>query len=214
MKIAIFSESLADDTAVQILVEGLVGGPIERIGIPWLKTRGWPSLLDVLPKVMLHFHYQTDVRGLIVVADSDRSPLHRQLTASSPACAEKCRLCHLRNAVAETRKRLVPIPGRAALGVAVGLAIPSIEAWYRCGLDNQVSEATWSRAIESGDFPYDTKRLKRILYGSNLATISLALRVANEQSRRLVAENRLTLLEQLFPVGFGSLAEEVRTWRS
>jgi hypothetical protein len=34
-----------------------------------------------------------------------------------------------------------------------------------------------------------------------------------ENARKIVAETRLTLLEQLFPIGFGSLAAEIRSWR-
>jgi hypothetical protein len=41
----------------------------------------------------------------------------------------------------------------------------------------------------------------------------MALEKAIEQSRRL-AGGELPRLEKLFPIGFGSLAEEVRRWIS
>jgi hypothetical protein len=213
MKIAIFSEASADDAAIQNYVAGLLGKPIDAIGVPWLRTRGWPSILDVLPKVVQYLHYQTDTRGLVVVADSDLSPVHQQLPEHGAVCAERCRYCRLWKAVAETRSRLGEVPGRVALGVAIGIAIPSIEAWYRCGLDHHVSEAAWTRALESGIFPYDTKRLKRTIYDTERPTLARAMEKAVEHSRRLVDADGLSRLEESFPVGFGGLAVEVRSWR-
>ena len=214
MKIAILSESSADDAAVRNLVEGLIGTPIEPIGIPWLRTRGWPSILDVLPKVMQYLHYQTEARGLIAVADSDQSPLHRQLSEPASACAEKCRVCLFLNAIARTNKRLSALAGRTTLGVAVGLAVPSIEAWYCCGLDHQVNEAAWKRALDSAEYPYNTQQLKRTIYGTDRPSLEMSLRSATRQSRRLVDGGQLPHLERLFPIGFGSLGAEVRSWLS
>ena len=214
MKIAILSESLADDTAIRILVEGLVGSQIECIGIPWLKTRGWPSILNVLPKVIQYIHYETDVCGLVVVADSDHSPLHCQVFEQGSLCKDKCRMCRMLNTVAETKSRLAAVPGRSPLGVAVGVAIPSIEAWYRCGLDHQVNEAVWKRALESGELPYDTRRLKRTIYGTDRPSLATVLQTAIDHSRRLVNAGELSRLEQHFPIGFGSLANDVRSWLS
>ena len=98
MEIAVLSESAVDDVAVRILVEAMIEKPIEWQGIPWLKTRGWPSILDILPKAIQYFHYKTDVRGIVIVADSDRSPLHCPETVEPFVCDEKCRLCRLRKA--------------------------------------------------------------------------------------------------------------------
>jgi hypothetical protein len=214
MKIVVLSESPVDEAAIEILIEGLVAAPLQPIGVPWLKTRGWPSLLDVLPKVVQYVHYQTDARGLVVVADSDHSPLHRSSSDPAMVCQDKCRMCHLHQAAAQAKDRLAPVPGRPDLGIAVGIAVPSIEAWYRCGLDHQVGEVVWGRALESGEFPYDRRRLKQVVYGTRQPTIALGLRIAVEQSRRVVDHGELERLEQLFPIGFGSLAAEVRSWRS
>jgi len=86
MKVAIYGESPADEAALRILVDGLLGAPTEAIGFPWLKSRGWPSILQNLPKVLQYLHYQTDAQGLVVVVDSNRSPLPNQpLTSLSLA---------------------------------------------------------------------------------------------------------------------------------
>ncbi len=67
-------------------------------------------------------------------------------------------------------------------------------------------------ALESGEYPYDTRRLKCTVYGTDHPGITVALRSAIEHSRRLVDGGELPRLERLFPVGFGSLANEVRNW--
>jgi hypothetical protein len=212
MKIAILSESPADDVAVLALAEGLTGATIEPVGIPWLRTRGWPSIRDVLPKVMQYLYYQTDARGLILVADSDRSPVHGRPAEPGLVCAEKCRMCLFLKAIARANNQLSAVAGRAALKVAIGLAIPSIEAWNCCGLDPQVNEAAWKRALDSGEYPYDSKQLKRTIHGTDRPSLEILLRTATKQSQRLVDGGQLPLLEKLFPIGFGSLATEVRSW--
>jgi hypothetical protein len=110
--------------------------------------------------------------------------------------------------------RLPGIVGRTGLRVAVGLAIPSIEAWYLCGSDHQVNEAAWNMALESGHFRYDNQRLKQSVYGTVHPSLEAARQMAVDKSRRLVEGDGLHRLEELFPIGFGSLAEEVRRWRS
>lgn len=214
MKVVIFSESSVDETAIRNLIQGLLGGDVDCPTVPWLKTRGWPSVLEVLPKVVQYTYYETDARGLAVVVDSDHTPLHRQVHDQTLICHEKCRMCRLRSAVRETQKHLTSVPERGPLGVAIGLAVPAIEAWYRCGVDHGVNEAAWSRALDSGDYPYDTRRLKQAVYGTDRPTIVTALQAAAEQTRRLVDQNELSRLHQNFPLGFGILAEEVRSWRS
>lgn len=214
MKIAILSESPADDEAVHILIEGVAGLPLERIAVPWLKTRGWPSLRDVLPKVVQYVYYETDARGLVVMADSDRTPIHRGGPDCAAACDAKCRMCKLQEVAGRARSHLTAVPGRIALEVAIGLAIPSIEAWYRCGIDHQVSEAAWDRALQHDEYPYDSRRLKLAVYRTDRPTIEAAKRSAVAEARRLVDSGELPRLERLFPTGFGSLANNVRSWSS
>ena len=101
---------------------------------------------------------------------------------------------------------------RAALRfkVAVGIAVPAVEAWYRCGLDPHVTEAAWIASLPSGPFPYTTRSLKEDVYGTSRLSLELETRCATKEARRL-AQN-LQLLEQCFPTGFGALTRDVRSW--
>jgi hypothetical protein len=76
MKVAVLSESAADEAAVVILLEGILGQTAAPERIP-IRARGWPAVLNQLPPTMKHLQYRTDVLGLAVIADSNRSPAHR-----------------------------------------------------------------------------------------------------------------------------------------
>jgi len=212
MKVAVYGESPADEAALRILVDALIGTPTEHIGFPWLKSRGWPSILQNLPKVVQHLHYQTDAQGLVVVVDSDKSELPPQPLRKLGDNDDRSRICRLERELCLVRTRLAAVPQRSEMKMAIGSAVPTIEAWYRCGLDAHVNEAAWIRALESNEYTYDASRLKRDVYGTDRPSLELATEVAVRQAQRLVDEGRLGLLEQLFPIGFGSLADVIRSW--
>ena len=52
MKIAIFGESPADEEAIAILIEAILGSPIERPSLPTLRARGYTQMGAELPRVM------------------------------------------------------------------------------------------------------------------------------------------------------------------
>ncbi len=87
MKVAILSESSADEAAVRVLVDALIGGATEVPARPRLQSRGWPGLMNVLPTIIGHLHYRTDCEALVVVCDSDQAPLHRAEVAIARATA-------------------------------------------------------------------------------------------------------------------------------
>jgi hypothetical protein len=95
--------------------------------------------------------------------------------------------------------------GRTPLRVAIGLAVPAIEAWYRCGLDPQVTEAGWAAHAAA----YTRNTLKQAVYGMERPSLELETQRAVEAAQRLAGN--LPMLEQLFP-GFRTLAEGVRGW--
>jgi hypothetical protein len=74
---------------------------------------------------------------------------------------EKCRLCQLRQLAAKTQAQLKSRAGRGVLHLALGLAVPCIEAWLCCGIDAHVTEAAWLVGQQSRKPPYDPKRLKQ-----------------------------------------------------
>ena len=76
MKVAVLSESPADEAAIRILVEGLLGRTIEPPPMPPIRSRGHDAVVASLPTVLKHLHYRTDAEALVVVLDSDRSPVH------------------------------------------------------------------------------------------------------------------------------------------
>jgi len=196
--------------AVRLLIEALLGRPTQPIALPEPKSRGWPSVGQTLPEVINNLHYHTDAEALVVVVDSDKSPVHQRAHEQPGGVERRCRWCQLHEAIEQRQTNLRPRQGRAPLSIAIGLAVPEIEAWYRCGLDARVTEAAWVQALQSGNFPYSNKSLKRDVYGTDRPSLALATRRAKEEAHRL-AQN-LDMLEKLFPNGFGALARDVRTW--
>jgi len=214
MKVAILSESEADEAAIRILADGVLGrrtepplGPAFR-----MRGRGWPTVLNVLPAVLAHLHYRSDADGLIVVVDSDLSPIHAQSHKEPGQADMSCRLCQVAEAVAVTRDRLRPVPGRAPLRLAVGLAVPQIEAWYLVGIDPHMNEATWTSGQQFGTFIVRRETLKRKAYGTDRPSLEMETERARQHIERIVRDGHLPLLESLFPGGFGALANDLRGW--
>ena len=205
MKIAVVSESSSDEAAVKILVDAIVGSESEIVA---RRTRpnGWPQVLHLLPNIITGLHYGTNVDALVVVVDSDETPVHQNSHESLHAENPECRLCLLRTAVATALARVRPLPNRTNLKTAVGLAVPAIEAWYRCGVDSHVNEVAWNRKLMGEDVGYDKLSLKKDTYGSYRPKTSAAIAAAKH-----LATN-LEILERLFPNGFGSLLRDVRSW--
>ena len=211
MKLAVFSESSADEAAVRILTEGVLGRQTTSISGPPIRARGWPSVRGVLPSLIRHLHYQTDAEGLILVIDSNHSPIH-QPAHDVPAGADKdCRFCLVSLTVDQVQSALRSVHGRTAIKIAIGLAVPCIEAWYLCGLDPHVSEAAWARGLVSRQLPYSGKELKRRAYGTDRPSLSLETDRARAEAQRLA--HNCEILESNFPNGFGALARRLRTWK-
>ena len=95
MKIAVLSESSADEAAISILVEGLLGANFQRVLMPAPKTRGWQGVLAGVDPALRYLHYCTDADALVVTLDSDLSPVHRREHAQPGADHAECRLCQL-----------------------------------------------------------------------------------------------------------------------
>jgi hypothetical protein len=211
MKVAILSESSADEAAIRILVEGLLARPTEHVEFRGLRSRGWPSVRNLLGAIYKDVWYQTEADGLIVVADSDEAAIHHPSHDAPQAGPKACRLCELQQVEGRVRGELRPVPGRGPLRVAIGIATPAIEAWYAVGLDPHVNEPTWVQALASRQFPYTKASLKELVYGTERPSLQLETARATEAARRLTA--RLDEMTERFPHGFGPLASEIRSWR-
>src|SRR5215212_9912587 len=209
MKVVVLSESSADEAAIRILINGILGEETEDVPSLPLRSRGWPYVLRVLPTVIKFLHYRTDAEALVVIADSDDSPVHRSSHDQAGNDEPECRLCQLRRTSKEIK--LSPVVGRGELKIAVGLAVPAIEAWYLCGVDPQVNEATWARRLGQGErITYTRNALKKSAYGTERPNIEIMKRRATEAAIRLASD--LSEIERLFPEGFGSFVKDVRNW--
>jgi hypothetical protein len=210
MKLGLLSESPADEAAIRILVEALLGHTVTVVQPP-LRARGWPNVVQILPAVLRHLQLQSDADALVVVVDADDTPLHEADHADPNQFHPLCRLCQLELAIRRTRKKCKLPEDRAPMLTAVGLAVPAVEAWYLCGRDSEVGEAGWHKCREEGVCPYNRRDLKWRTYNTPRPPLPLETRRAREEARRLAGDMRR--LENDFPIGFGHLARGVRSWQ-
>lgn len=210
MKVAVLSESSADEAAVRLIVEGVLGIETERYDPP-VRSRGWPAVRNVLPAIIKHLHYQSDADALVVVADSNGSAVHDARHATEVLDLPACRICEMRRVAEQTMRLLRDVPNRPPLKVAIGLAVPAIEAWYAVGVDGRVNEPTWAQALRTKQFPYTKPGLKQLIYETDRPSIRLETERAIEAGRRLAG--MLDQMEERFPIGFGALRSDLSAWR-
>lgn len=210
MKVALLSESPADEAALRLIAEGVLAQPIDPVQPP-LRARGWPSVAQVLPVMLRHLHFRTDADGIVVLVDADDSVVHTVDHERPGYFHPGCRLCELRAIVRQTLKHLPPAHGRARLLSAVGLAVPAIEGWYLCGRDSSVSEAAWLDGQGRGEAPYTRRELKQRVYGTGHPSLVFETQRAEEEILRHRGDFRR--LENDFPGGFGALTADLRRWR-
>ncbi|MEN3331378.1 MAG: hypothetical protein V7641_743 [Blastocatellia bacterium] len=209
MKLATLSESPADAAAVRILVDALLGEQTETISSALLSPPGWPAVLDVLPNVIKHLHYRTNADALVVVVDSDNSPIHEQAHDAPDGVVDQCKVCLLRTTIKQTQIHLQPVVGRMPVKTAIGLAVPAIEAWYLCGIVPHATEAAFLQQ-PAATLREIKLKLKRDVYTTARPSLELATTRAVGAATRLAHD--LDLIERLFPSGFGVLARDVRNW--
>ena len=211
MKVAVLSESPADEAAILIFIDGILERETQKVLLPPLRARagGWPGVRNILPVVLLYLQYQTDADALAVITDSDDSPIHQSSHDEAGREDMECRLCQLRSIVAQTKNRLRPRSSGEIIKTAIGLAVPAIEAWYRCGVDQHLNEATWHRKLQGERITYTRNSLKMDVYGTERPLLEMETACAIEAATRLA--NDISILEQLFPNGFGALARDVRS---
>ena len=210
MKLALLSESPADEAVLRVLVGAVLGEPLQLV-TPSLRARGWPSVEQVLPPILRHLHFHTDAQGLVVVVDSDDSPVHTAAHEVPGYHHPFCRLCRLRAVFRRTMKNLPPAHGRNSPLRAVGVAVPAIEAWLLCGRDDTVTEAAWTAGQARGVPPYTRAELKQRVYGTTRPSLPWEIQRALVEVARHRADVRR--LEHDFPHGFGALAQDLRSWR-
>jgi hypothetical protein len=202
MRVAILSESSADESALRVIVDSFLGVKTTPVALS-LESRGWSAVRSVLPAISKTLQYRTDAEGLVVVVDSN----HTYLSRDEP----KNRLREFRELVQRCQRELKTVPGRIPLKIAVGVAAPAIEAWWLCKTNQQICEAAWESGLADGRDPYSKQELKTKLYGSDYRSLELMTQKMTEAAHIIAGD--LPLLERAFPSGFGNLAQELRGWR-
>lgn len=206
MKVALLSESPADEAVLRVLVGAVLGGPPQFMAIGF-RARGWPNVAQLLPAVIRHLHFNTDADTLVVTCDSDDSVVHTAAHDAPGYFHPQCRLCQLRAVFRQTTKKLPPAHGRTAVLRAVGVAVPALEAWLLCGRDNAVSEAAWLAAPGAGAPRPSRRELKWRVYGTDRPTLPHEIACALREVERHARDTRR--LEFDFP-GFEALAQDLR----
>src|SRR4051812_44273657 len=118
MKVALLSESPADEAALRVLVSAIAGPP--QFVLPGFRARGWPNVAQVLPAVIRHLHFNTNTDFLVVVVDSDDSVVHGPDHDRPDYFHPLCRMCQLRAVFRQTTKRLPKAHGRERVLRGVG----------------------------------------------------------------------------------------------
>ncbi len=211
MKVAIVSESPADEAALLLFVRAILGTAVEFEPVT-IRHTGWTHLVQVLPKIITAVHYNTSADALVVVLDADDSLVHESQHDPTDAANATCRICRIIEAIDRAKCLLRKRPSGRELLFAFGLAVPAMEAWLLCGIDHAVSEASWRNGRRQGIYPYTTLDLKQRLYGSRQPSLDHEMEVMVGAAERIVTESRLQLLEGLFPAGFGLFASQLRDW--
>lgn len=206
MKVALLSESPADEMALRVLVEGVLRATPEWVA-PGFRARGWPNVAQLVPAVIRHLHFNTAAEALVVVVDADDSVVHTEPHDAPGYFHPHCRMCQLRAVFRQTTKKLPPAHGRERILRGVGVAVPAIEAWYLCGRDEQVTEAAWIAGQAAGRIPYTRAQLKWRVYGTDRPSLSYETRCALREVERHRRDVRR--LENDFP-GFRALATDLR----
>lgn len=206
MKIALLSESPADETALRVLVAAVLR-QTPRFVAPGFRARGWPNVAQLLPAVIRHLHFNTDTDALVVVVDSDDSVVHTREHDAPGYFHPHCRMCQLRAVYRQTTKRLPKAHGRERVLRVVGVAVPAVEAWYLCGRDERITEAAWIVGQETGRQPYTRTQLKVRVYGTDRPSLPHEIVCAVREVERQRHDPRR--LENDFP-GFAALAADLR----
>ena len=111
MNVAVLSESPADEAAIRILVEAIIGQQTEGPSLR-LRARGVDSVFAVLPAIVKHLHYRTRADALVVVVDSNHTPLHDDERDGDLPISKRCRLWRLRQTVQSATQYLPSRIGR------------------------------------------------------------------------------------------------------
>lgn len=99
---------------------------------------------------------------------------------------------------------------RSPLKVAVGVAVPAIEAWYLVGRHPAASEAAWMS--RPSDLRHHDRKREFKLAAYRIASADSAAGVERATNTAGEAAKRVSDLIRLFPGGFAPFAGAVQGW--
>jgi hypothetical protein len=211
MKIGFYCESPADQAALAVFTEGILGAPPEPINMD-LEAHSVPAFFNALDGVFRGVHYNSDAEALVVVVDSDNTEVHELAHDKPGGGGDRCRLCQIRKIIARARTQLRARQGRPEMKIAVGLAVPAIEGWYLVGRNHAVGEAAWKVGLAARHPPLNTRQMKKQVYGTERPSLELETERAAAEARRIIPD--MQAIETAFPLGFGLMAQEIRSWKT
>ena len=132
MRVAILSESSADEAALRILTEAVLGRSIEVVPRR-RRAGGVGAAFKGLPPILKELHYRRTAEALVFVVDSNGTLVHPGGGEEACEAGGACRLCRARRIVREVQGTVRPVGDLPPIRVAIGLAVPQVEAWYLCG---------------------------------------------------------------------------------
>ncbi len=208
MKIGYYRESPADSSSHG----NLRGGNSRRRGATDstldLEAHSVPGFFSALNSVFRGVHYNSDADGLVIVVDADHTELHDP--SHDTNTAKDCRYCQASNIIQRARTQLQPRIGRPELKVAIGVTLPSIRSWVIVWQIDEVGEAAWKTSLASGKRLFTSQNLKKWCTARIAPRSNWRRNVRSRETLR-IREN-LKSIEDAFPIGFGLLAQEIRSW--
>jgi hypothetical protein len=208
MKLAVVCESSADEAAIRILANAALGTKSTPIRMKSIRHRGWPGVRSDLPAILRELHFHTDADAVVVVVDPDDSVPHESQHPQPLSRELNCRFCELRDISARVLSQLKPRAHAPTIRIAIGLAVPAIEAWLLCDQNTNINETTWRQVLAKNSSRYDRPKLKVELYGTDRPDLPRATEVMVQRATELAA--KLDLLQQRFPGGFVPMVEALR----
>ena len=211
MKIGIISESPADAAVLEILLNALTHRTHTILpNAVRQRPGGWHGVISAIRAELTNLHYRTDAGGMIAVVDSDDSPLHDDSHEAPHSPQPNCRVCQIIKDINDTRQKLKGRPVNS-VNVAVGLAVPALEAWLLFDQDPHIAEARYERDLATGvNLKNARMDLKRRLYRTTAPQRHVELDIATQAANRISLD--LAALETAFPKGFGRFARQIRSW--
>jgi len=202
MELAVLSESSADEAGLFAFVQSHVKGPLARAACPMRVRRGWPAIRDDLGPALRAIYHYTSAQCLLIVVDADGAPLDENHPND--------RLTQLNEIVGRSLR--INRQDRPPLRVAIGLAVPSIEAWWRAPHDPLITEAAWKARQRPGGAGYTKLSLKSQLYGTEDPSLASETAVLCNGAAAVAAA--ASVLAARFPYGFLPMLREIQSWDS